>query len=58
VCYVLLLVSGLIYRGYAGIPVNPQSTSVSFIPRGEMDGEPELKLLVNVSVKSIQLILG
>jgi hypothetical protein len=38
----------LIYRGYAGVPINPNTTSVSFIPRGEMNGEPKLKLLVNV----------
>ena len=35
-------------RGYAGVPINPNTTSVSFIPRGEMDGQPKLKLLVNV----------
>ena len=34
--------------GYAGVPINPSSTSVSFVPRGEMDGEATLKLLVNV----------
>lgn len=43
-----LIPSDLIYRGYAGVPINPNTTSVSFVPRGEMDGEPKLKLLVNV----------
>lgn len=41
---------GLFLRtsGYAGVPINPNTTSVSFIPRGEMDGQAKLKLLVNV----------
>jgi hypothetical protein len=36
--------------GYAGVPINPDTTSVSFVPRGEMDGQPKLKLLINVLV--------
>jgi hypothetical protein len=36
-------------RGYAGVPINPSTTSVSFVPRGALDGEPKLKLLVNVT---------
>jgi hypothetical protein len=42
-------VSILTISGYAGVPINPNTTSVSFIPRGEMDGEAKLELLVNVS---------
>jgi len=44
--------------GYAGVPINPASTSVSFIPRGEMDGEPKLKLLVNACPPNTPLMSG
>src|SRR5271156_6475027 len=37
-----------LFSGYAGVPINPNTTSVSFIPRGSMDGQPTLQLLVNV----------
>ena len=37
--------------GYAGVPINPNTTSVSFIPRGALDGEAKLKLLVNVHLE-------
>ena len=47
-CYVHSLLMDLIFRGYAGVPINPNTTSVSFVPRGDLDGDPKLKLLVNV----------
>ena len=47
--YYHVLIVLLMVSGYAGVPVNPNTASVSFIPRGEMDGQPRLKLLVNVA---------
>jgi hypothetical protein len=49
-CDVASSSSELILRGYAGVPINPNTTSVSFIPRGDLDGQPKLELLVNVSI--------
>jgi hypothetical protein len=42
-------------RGYAGVPINPDSTSVSFIPRGALNGEAKLKLLINVASSCVFL---
>lgn len=39
------------FSGYAGVPIDPNTTSVSFIPRGGLDGEAKLKLLVNVTLQ-------
>jgi len=47
--YYPILIFLLMVSGYAGVPINPSTTSVSFIPRGAMDGQPKLKLLVNVT---------
>lgn len=56
-CHVLsLLVDLIIIRGYAGVPINPNTTSVSFVPRGRLDGDPKLKLLVNVTHPTISLL--
>jgi N-acetylglutamate synthase/N-acetylornithine aminotransferase len=44
--------------GYAGVSIKPNTTSVSFIPRGEMDGEAKLKLLVNACPPNTTLMLG
>jgi hypothetical protein len=44
--------------GYAGVSIKPNTTSVSFIPRGEMDGEAKLNLLVNARPPNTTLMLG
>jgi len=54
--HVLSLLVDLIIRGYAGVPINPNTTSVSFVPRGGLDGDPKLKLLVNVTRPIIALL--